>query len=95
MADSMAQYWQQLGEQRGLQIGEQRGLQIGEQRGIQIGEERGRSSQAREMLLAVLRTRFGEVPTEVLALVEKQDAPWCVAAVARMATAASLEELRD
>ena len=64
--------------------------QLGEQR----GEERGRSKQAREMLLAVLRTRFGEVPAEVRSLVEKQDVPWCEAAVARMATAASLEDLR-
>ncbi len=50
---------------RGVERGEARGLKRGEARGLKRGEARGRA----EMLVRLLRQRFGFVPAEVEAQV--------------------------
>lgn len=50
-------------------------LEEGRQQGIERGIERGTLQAGREYLLAFLRTRFGEVPTSILELINSIDEP--------------------
>jgi hypothetical protein len=47
----------------------------------------------REVLLDLLRARFGELPPAVVTRIESEDAEWCKNLFERAVTAESLEEL--
>src|SRR5262249_355790 len=81
------------GEARGLAEGEARGLAEGEARGLAEGEARGEAKRAQEILVELLRRRFGEVPAELRARIEREGPEWCQETVLRAAEAGSLEEL--
>jgi hypothetical protein len=48
---------------------------------------------ARRALLAVLKTRFGELTAPVVARIKREGAEWCEEILGRAITAGSLEEL--
>lgn len=57
------------------------------------GRVEGRVEQAREILLQLLRARFGDLPTSVVDRVNRESADWCREVTLRLLTAKSLEEL--
>jgi len=78
--------------EEGIQLGKQEGIQLGKQEGIQLGELRGRQ----QMLMNVLRLRFGdEVTAEVERRVGAASAEQFEAWVERMLSAVTLGELLD
>lgn len=67
-----------------------------ERLGMQKGFEQGQLQTAREMLLEVVATRFGEAPEDVTAAVQRLDARETLHTLLRQAlTCASLEAFRD
>jgi predicted transposase YdaD len=68
-------------------------LEQGLQRGLQQGEDRGRSTEARQMLLTILRERFGELPAAVIERIEREGPEWCRSMVARAVKIDSLDDL--
>ncbi len=63
--------WERRGLERGLErgqkIGEERGQKIGEERGQKIGKEKGQ----KEMLLQLLKWKFGELEKGIAARIEQ------------------------
>ncbi len=54
---------------------------------------RARAAEARELLLELLRARFGELPPSVIAQVENAEPEWCREMAVRLLKANSLDEL--
>jgi len=84
---TLAEQWEQRGEQRGLKLGEQRGLKLGEQQGLAKGKAAA--------LLQILAHRFGEPTERVRAAVLAADPDTLDAWIGRALTASSLETVLD
>jgi hypothetical protein len=56
-------------------------------------EETHSIAVTRQVLLTILRARFGELPAPVIARIEQGDRAWCEELAARSLTAGSLQEL--
>lgn len=69
------------------------GIERGIQQGRAEGELEGRAREARQLLLRLLRERFGELPESVVARVESEGLEWCEEMAVRTLKAATLEEL--
>jgi hypothetical protein len=63
------------------------------QQGRAEGETAGRAVAARQILLRLLRQRFGELPAAVLSRVESATAEWCEEMAVRVLTAKTLSDL--
>ena len=66
--------------------------------GLRPGEDDSKDRYARELmmrelLLRLLRRRFGDLPPAVVARVQSGDLEWCEEVAVRLLTATSLEEL--
>jgi len=84
---TLAEQWEQRGEQRGLKLGEQRGLKLGEQQGLAKGVAAGKAAA----LLRILTRRFGEPSEPVRAAVLAADPDTLDAWIDRAFEAASPE----
>jgi predicted transposase/invertase (TIGR01784 family) len=69
------------------------GLREGREAGREEGQREGREEGQRELLLLLLRERFGELPAELEARVKSATAANCTEMVGRVARAASLDDL--
>jgi len=68
----------------------------GFEQGLQQGLQQGQLQEAREMLLEAVATRFGEVPQDVTAAVQRLETVEPLRGLLRQAlTCASLEAFRD
>ncbi|HEY8283447.1 MAG TPA: hypothetical protein VIJ28_03590 [Chloroflexota bacterium] len=67
----------------------------GRTEGERKGREEGALATKREVLLDLVRTRFGEVPETLAGQAAQADAAWLTQMLRRAAIAASLEELID
>ena len=76
---------------KGLAEGISKGLTEGMTRGLTEGRAEGRREGETEMLLRLLRLRFGALPTEVVARVSAADAETLLQWSERVLTASSLE----
>ena len=69
---------------------------LGMQKGFEQGLQQGQLQEAREMLLEAVATRFGEVPEDVTAAVQRLETVEALRGLLRQAlTCASIEAFRD
>jgi predicted transposase YdaD len=61
---------------------------------LKEGEARGEAKRAQEILIELLRRRFGEIPPDLLARIEREGPEWCQESVLRAAETGSLEGFR-
>jgi predicted transposase YdaD len=71
----------------------EQGIAQGIAQGMAQGEVRGRAAGARQMLLRLLRARFGDLPAVIVSRVENEGPEWCEDMAERVLEAKSLEEL--
>ncbi|HVC82610.1 MAG TPA: hypothetical protein VNL35_19150 [Chloroflexota bacterium] len=77
--------------QQKLQEGKAVGIAEGKAVGIAEGELRAR----REVLLDLIRTRFGEVPADLAARIATAETPALTSLLRKAALAGSLDEVRE
>ncbi len=87
--ETLWDHLQELYMERGIE----RGLKRGEERGLKQGEERGLARGRREMLLRLLRSRFGEPSDATQARVNGADIPTLDRWADRVLTARTLDEV--
>ena len=68
-------------------------IEQGVAKGMAEGMARGRAVAARQMLLRLMRRRFGELPASAVTRVESETPEWCEEMAERVMEAKSLEEL--
>jgi flagellar biosynthesis/type III secretory pathway protein FliH len=73
--------------------GRAQGIAEGRAEGRAEGEAEGETKAKREMTLAILTRRFGELPEVLVKRIETADADWCQRLFDRAITASSLSEL--
>jgi predicted transposase YdaD len=86
------QRWKESGLREGRRAGRQEGLREGRQEGLREGQ----LQEARAMVLEAVRVRFGEVPDDITAAVQQQEARSRLHTLLRQAmTCPSLDAFRD
>jgi len=93
MSNQLGQTWEQELLATGRQQGEQLGEKRGEQRGEQRGETKGELKAYREILRTLLADRFAPLPEGVLQRINSAELPWLKAALDRIKSLKSLDEL--
>jgi flagellar biosynthesis/type III secretory pathway protein FliH len=87
----------QEGRQQGRQEGRQEGIQLGRQEGIQLGRqegfEQGRRRGEAELLLRLLRSKFGPVPKKIQARLRNAQPEQLLEWGERLVKANSLDEV--
>ncbi|MGH2410283.1 MAG: hypothetical protein ACRDGS_07950 [Chloroflexota bacterium] len=81
------------GERKGRVEGRTEGREEGRTEGERKGREEGVLAAKREVLLDLVRTRFGEPPAALAEQAAQADAAWLTQMLRRAATVTSLEEL--
>jgi flagellar biosynthesis/type III secretory pathway protein FliH len=77
------------GRQEGRQQGRQEGIQLGRQEGFEQGRRRGEA----ELLLRLLRSKFGSVPRNIQALLRNAEPDQLLEWGERLVTASSLDDV--
>jgi hypothetical protein len=87
----------QLGRQEGIQLGRQEGIQLGRQEGVELGRqegfEQGRRRGEAELLLRLLRSKFGPVPKKIQARLRNAQPEQLLEWGERLVKANSLDEV--
>jgi predicted transposase/invertase (TIGR01784 family) len=83
----------QMLESRGMERGLQQGLQQGRQEGLQQGRQEGLQAGQRELLLRLLRRRFGELPAAVAQRVAAAQMPELDRWAEQLLVASELDEV--
>ncbi len=71
--EALARGWKEgieRGRELGLEQGKELGLEQGKQLGLEVGKAEGRVQGRRELLVALLSARFGELPVEMTTQLE-------------------------
>lgn len=91
MATSMVEWWRKQGREQGLEQGREQGLEQGREQGF----EKGRAEGQRDLVLGLLKDRFGSLSEEVRRRVSAIESPEELTRLAAKAFQAhSLEDLK-